>query len=119
MTKQFVALPPTELGQEILGSTVKSFFETAQLADGRPTDIVEETKRVDIYAHWKRFVAGDEIGFTGGKIPVQDSELLGLGEDRPCPIFARRLRSPLTLPARFRRFSAILSAAMDLFRKLR
>jgi hypothetical protein len=80
---------------QAIGPTVKSFFETAQLADGRPTEIVEEIKRVDIYAHWKRFVAGDEIGFTGEKIPVQDAQLLGLAENRPCPIFARRLGCPL------------------------
>ena len=71
---------PGIIPAQAIGQTVKQFFETAQLADGRPTEIIEETKRLDIYAHWERFVAGDEIGLTGGKIPVRDAELVELEE---------------------------------------
>jgi hypothetical protein len=58
---------PGIIPAQAIGSTVKSLFETAQLADGRPTEIVVKAKRVDIYARWKRFVAGDKIGFRAEK----------------------------------------------------
>jgi hypothetical protein len=68
---------PGIIPAQAIAQAVKFFYETAQLADGRPTEIVEEIQRVDIWAHWKRFVAGDEIGLAGGKIPpVIDGELV-------------------------------------------
>lgn len=64
-------IPPQAIAQ-----TVKYFFETAQLADGRPTEIIEERQQIDIYDHWRRYVAGEAIGLAGGKLPVLNGELV-------------------------------------------
>lgn len=64
-------IPPQGIAQ-----AVKYFYETAQLADGRPTEIIEERHQIDIYDHWRRYVAGEAIGLAGGKLPVINGELV-------------------------------------------
>jgi hypothetical protein len=59
---------PGIIPAQAIGQTVRQFYEVGQLADGRPTEIIEETKRVDIYAHWQRFVAGEEASLSGKRI---------------------------------------------------
>jgi hypothetical protein len=74
---------PGIIPAQAIGQTVRQFYEVGQLADGRPTEIIEEVKRVDIYAHWQRFVAGEEPSLTGKRIhlsgeknPPIDAELV-------------------------------------------
>jgi hypothetical protein len=66
---------PGIIPAQAIGQTVRQFYEVSQLAAGRPTEIIEEVKRVDIYAHWRRFLAGEEIGLCGKKLPPIDAEL--------------------------------------------
>lgn len=59
-----------------IAQAVKYLFETAQLADGRPTEITEERHEVNIYEHWSRFVRGETTGLTGEKLPAIEGELV-------------------------------------------
>jgi hypothetical protein len=55
---------------------IKLVGEHAELIEGRATERIEEVQRVDIYAHWRRFMSGQEIGLGGEKIPVIEGELV-------------------------------------------
>lgn len=65
---------------------IKLLGEHSELLEGRATERIEEVRHVDIYAHWKRFLAGEEIGYQGEKIPVIQGELVSdeaPAQDRP------------------------------------
>lgn len=59
-----------------IAQTIKYVFETGQLAEGRPTEIIEERRDVNIYQHWRDFVSGKTIGLNGEKLPPIDGELV-------------------------------------------
>jgi hypothetical protein len=49
-------------------------LDKAQLLDGQATVRIEEVERIDIYEHWKKFLAGEVEGFAGGWIPKVEAE---------------------------------------------
>jgi len=55
---------------------LKLIGEHAELIEGRATERIEEVHRVDIYEHWKKYLAGQENGLDGEKFPVIDGELV-------------------------------------------
>jgi len=82
---------PGLIPAQAIAQSVKYFYEVGQLADGRPTEIIEERHEVNIYDHWRRFVRGETIGLSGEKLPPINGELA------PAP--AAALPAPVVSPS--------------------
>jgi hypothetical protein len=61
--------------------TVGVFTDKMQLLAGEATARIEEVHHIDIYEHWKKFLAGEAPGLADGKyLPVLEGELTQNGE---------------------------------------
>jgi hypothetical protein len=49
-------------------------LDKAQLLDGQATVRIEQVERIDIYDHWRRFLAGEVQGLAGGWLPKVETE---------------------------------------------
>jgi hypothetical protein len=50
--------------------------DKALLLNHEPTVIFEEAKPINVYEHWKKFLAGEVEGLGGGRLPIKEGELL-------------------------------------------
>jgi hypothetical protein len=67
---------PTSVPWSVKAPAACALYEKGELLAGRITSRVEEVQRIDIYAHWERFIAGEEPGLSGEQIPVREAELV-------------------------------------------
>jgi hypothetical protein len=104
---ELVDRDPESVPPNVRCLAASQLLDKAQLLSGAATQRIEEVQTVDIYAHWQRFLKGEEGSLVDGKfLPVIEAEVKGNETQDPivitCPNtpletgFNGQKKSPIT-----------------------